>query len=204
MKESFFTTYLLPILIGVSILIIERALNAQTSWLTVPFVIITVSIVVGYNLHKGSSVFRKYRVKNIDKELIHQTGRLSTNDAWEIDSSIAKNTGVYGPYIGLKPGSYQAIFRLKTDNNSSADEKLIEIDVTSSEATKILAFRNISAKDFRYENTYQNFPLNFHLIREDKDVEFHLRVTSAQLVPITYAITLEYVELKRILITLKI
>ena len=82
----------------------------------------------------------------------------------------------YGPYtFELEPGrAYRAIFRLKTDNVTTAEEIAL-LDVVQNAGTELLGIRRIRGIDFREPLTYQEFPVDFYYWEEGRaGLEFRL------------------------------
>ncbi len=107
--------------------------------------------------------------------LLGDAGEPTTNGAWEIQTPDPQGRGIYGPYIDLQANSYRATFRLKINDNTGEDQRLVVLDVTSRKAFKYFAQKTITVRDFVKSNEYQDFILHFDVFNADKDFEFRVR-----------------------------
>jgi hypothetical protein len=84
-------------------------------------------------------------------------------------------------YQPLSKGKYRVAFRLKIDSNVvreqvTVDTPVVELDVTSNDGQKYLAHRSLTIGDFLNSDDYQEFPLDFDLVRDENRL-FCLRAT---------------------------
>jgi hypothetical protein len=82
---------------------------------------------------------------------------------------------VYGPYERFPQGEYEAVFRLKVNDNS-IDEEAVILDVCA-RGSVYRAKKSIKATDFHQRNVYQNFYLNFSNPDEERNLEFRVWAT---------------------------
>ena len=69
---------------------------------------------------------------------------------------------VYGPYVSdLPSGEYTAVFRMKVDNNTADDNKIVTIDVRDNNNGETLATQDITRKQFSVAGDYVEFSLDF-------------------------------------------
>ena len=110
------------------------------------------------------------------KELFGKVGEL-VDDAWEINIATAAGACIYGPYIQLKSGSYQVIFRMKVDNNRPIKNFLFVMEIKKDINQDVLGYRGVWTHDFVTKDTYQDFVLPFQIKQTTDDIEFRLRAT---------------------------
>ncbi|MDH5510574.1 MAG: hypothetical protein OEZ32_09505 [Nitrospinota bacterium] len=80
---------------------------------------------------------------------------------------------VYGRYMTLKRGRYQAVFELKVDRKSP--DTIAELDVASDHGVTIMARRRIKGTDFTKENQWGEMRFDFQIEQELVDT-IQLRV----------------------------
>jgi hypothetical protein len=82
---------------------------------------------------------------------------------------------VYGPYKRFPQGEYEAVFRLKVDDNK-IDEEAALLDVCA-RGSVYRAKKSIKATEFLKKGVYQNFSLNFSNPGEEQNLEFRVWAT---------------------------
>ena len=107
--------------------------------------------------------------------LTGDAGRPVGADEWEITTPDPLGKGVYGPYIRLKPNTYQVTFRVKINDNRGNDGRLATLDATSRRAHKHFAQRTLTVGDFESSDVYQDFHLIFDVLNTEEDFEFRVR-----------------------------
>jgi hypothetical protein len=109
------------------------------------------------------SLFSKNQTFQAEK-LPGMTGQI-VDDEKAIDGqakSASKNQVgylIFGPYIPLVNGRYQANFRLKTDRNDPG-QTLAALEVVKGDY-EIIASQTINSQDFSQVDDWQNFKINF-------------------------------------------
>lgn len=88
-------------------------------------------------------------------------------------NNIKQQYLVYGPYLDLDKGEYTLAYLLSA-KNIEANKSLCLIDVSIAGGDKILASKEIHSSDFKKEDEYQCFFLNFKLDSSQK-LEFRVR-----------------------------
>ncbi|MBP5318000.1 MAG: RICIN domain-containing protein [Paludibacteraceae bacterium] len=79
---------------------------------------------------------------------------------------------VYGPYYrGLPMGDYKVKFRIKVDNNTANNDKIVTVDVRDNTNGNVLASADIKRQDFETAGTYCTFTYDFTLNYENHDIE---------------------------------
>lgn len=82
---------------------------------------------------------------------------------------------VYGPYERFPQGEYEAVFRLKVNDNR-IDKEVALLDVCA-RGSLYRAKKSIKATDFLKGNIYQDFYLNFSNPDEERNLEFRVWAT---------------------------
>lgn len=113
------------------------------------------------------------------EEMPRNTGELfeekDASGGFSVYGNPAKHqegTLVFGPYQKLPTGEYTASFRLKAQKGPN-ESKACVIDIATKKGREILSSKIIYKKDFKLENVYQDFALNFSL-HEPERVEFRV------------------------------
>jgi hypothetical protein len=78
----------------------------------------------------------------------------------------------YGPYTVVPPGSYSAIFRMRT-SNITTDGSVVELDVVEDLARRTLARREVTASDLAGSSGYQDVRLSFQ-VDQPRELEFRV------------------------------
>lgn len=149
--------------------------------------------------------FKKWRVTNIwdGKGLIFREDIAALDgrpdgEAWQFRAST-NDWAIFGPYLRqpLRKGKYRATFRIRVNEITSEDRPIIELSVAANckvKGDKQLAARTLSTRDFRRGGVYQNFPLDFYALIDERDLE--LRVCSRDS---RHIVTMDYIYLSRCL-----
>lgn len=116
----------------------------------------------------------------------HKTGRKDEltpgepdrdDQAWSANV-IQDDAGwlTYGPYYKkFPPGRMHATFRLKIDNNTADNAKVVELDVYDSTLKKSLKTRIVRRRDFESTSDYNEFHLNFTVPDWRHEIEFRTK-----------------------------
>jgi len=91
----------------------------------------------------------------------HSSGS-ANGSGWNIWATGQYTNLTYGPYVGgLPAGHLNATFTLLVDNNTTDDNKLIDVDVYRNSDQRTFARMTITRKQFNAANTSQRFTLPF-------------------------------------------
>lgn len=123
-----------------------------------------------------------------DPALKHDLGREDVNDSW---TSGEGGFGylISGPYVKLKPGKYEVVFTMKVDKTQIVSDVGI-IGISKDRGVTIVE-NKLSGKDFKMNDTYQDFTLNLETGEYLNDVEFRVHYPKG-----TVKLTVEKIELK--------
>lgn len=191
MKNDYVAQFLVSTFSAVAIAVFNLAVAGQVNWLWVALAFLgSFFILRGYQL-AGFRIHHEWQVTNDKTQLRAVAGQPSGGGAWELDTDEPARWVIFGPYQPLARGKYCATFRLKV-NNLAGDDALAEIDVAARHGKKRLALRGLTVKDFRQADDYQDFPLEFHLLQDENEVEFRVSTSGAK-----RRLTLERVILAR-------
>jgi hypothetical protein len=94
----------------------------------------------------------------------HGIGRVD-GDGWHASTGgdVAGHLA-YGPYAtDWNGGSAQAVFTLKVDNNTAANDIVVTLEINDATADRVVAVRPVRRHDFRRAHTYQRFTLDVDL-----------------------------------------
>jgi len=96
-------------------------------------------------------------------QLSHGTGRPET-DGWLCQTGIdtPNRHMIYGPYVtNIPEGKNQAFYSIKIDNNTANNDNIVRIDVYDATDGKVLAYKDLTRKQFNQPAVYQVFTLDF-------------------------------------------
>ncbi|HEX4405513.1 MAG TPA: MYXO-CTERM sorting domain-containing protein [Polyangia bacterium] len=113
--------------------------------------------------------------------LRHETGRLET-DGWlcQVGVDVPNLHMIYGPYDTTIPaGPNEADFRLKTDDNTGADDAIVTLDVFDSTLGQTLASQVVTRRMFSIAGDYVTFSLPFTLAADTHALELRVLWTGA-------------------------
>jgi hypothetical protein len=172
--------YAAQFLVGVSTALVAAVFNLTLTgqlnglWIVVAF-LVPFTVLQLYQT-AGLRPGREWRVR--DNELIAVMGQATGDGAWELDAAEARPWAVFGPRRPLAHGKYRATFYLKI-NSLVGDAPVIDIDVAARHGQKIIALRTLTAQDFGKADLFQRFPLDFHLLQDENEIEFRLSTKGA-------------------------
>ena len=84
---------------------------------------------------------------------------------------------VYGPYITLPEGRYEATFWLKTDNTTIAEPiAILDVSAVEGKTMAIYAQSQISGVNFESGEEFQSFTLPFVVDERNRDKALEFRV----------------------------
>jgi hypothetical protein len=179
MKNDYVAQFLVSAFSAVAIAVFNLALAGQINWLWVLMAFVIPFLILRAYQSSGFRVNREWRVTNDRTQLRAATGQPSGGGAWELETDEPKSWAIFGPYQPLARGKYCATFRLKI-NHLAGDEAVADIDVAARHGKKRLAVRSLTVKDFRHADDYQDFPLEFHLLQDENEVEFRVSTSGAR------------------------
>ena len=88
---------------------------------------------------------------------------------------------VSGPYVSIKEGSYNLSFRIKISDNSMGDHrKVVTIEISKNKGSAVVA-RDLHASEFKENDSYRDFTINFEIRRPITDAEFRVHYDRAPL-----------------------
>jgi uncharacterized membrane protein len=108
------------------------------------------------------------------KKLVPSHGKITWNYTGTfhkvISGDLQDSIGItwFGPYQYFTPGTYEAIFRIKTMNETCN----LVLDIVTEKGTKVVALRSIYGDDFEQTDNWKDFSLNFEI---DKPAELEFR-----------------------------
>ena len=194
MKTDYVAQFLVGSSTAVAAAVFNLAAARQVNWLWAAVSFAVPFLVLQMYQSSGFSPVRTWRVTHDNTQLRARLGQPSGRAAWELDAGEKRDWAVFGPYQPLGRGKYRATFRLKINSNAG-DSPVAEIDVSARHGGKRLALRQLTAKDFRQADEYQDFPLDFYLLQDENEIEFRISTSGAR-----RRLTLDSVTLSRRLI----
>lgn len=84
-----------------------------------------------------------------------------------------RDFALYGQYVYLPPGAYQAAFRVKV-TKKTASQPLMRLEATANFGKKQIAQREIQSEEIATVGEYREFALPFALTEETGEVEFRV------------------------------
>ncbi len=191
MKNDYVAQFLVSAFGAVAVAAFNLAVAGQINGLWVLLAFVIPFFILRAYQNSGFCVNGEWRVMSDKMQLRAVTGQPSGGGAWELETGEPKRWAIFGPYQPLARGKYCATFRLKI-NHLAGDDPVAEIDVAARHGQKRLAVRSLTVKDFRRADEYQDFPLEFHLLQDENEVEFRVSTSGAK-----RRLTLEHVRLAR-------
>lgn len=176
MREDYVAQFIVGASTALAAAVFNLAVGGQVdgAWVVLAFVV-PAAVLYLYQ-RAGFSPFKAWRVR--DNELIALTGQPAGDGAWELDGRERCEWAVHGPRQPLGRGRYRVVFRLKL-NSLAGDDPLVDLDVAARRGRKLIALRTLTTQDFRRADAYQDFPLDFYLLRDDNELEFRLSLRGA-------------------------
>lgn len=172
MDNDYRAQFLVSSFTALTAALVNMAVTGQVNWLWlilafgVPFLLLSAyQGVISLSLRP----FKTWRIR--EGELISYVATKRGN-AWEFDRTSSEDAGFNGPYIPVLRGKYRVTFRLMIDDRSEQDQPVCELAVTSNDGRKWFAKRTVSIRDFVRAEKWQDFPIDFTLLRDENRVEF--------------------------------
>jgi hypothetical protein len=130
---------------------------------------------------------KTYRYEAEGTQIYHNTGRLD-GDGWLCQTGIdaPNNHMVFGPYVSNVPaGENRAIYRMSIDNNTANNDMIARIDVNDATTGTLLAYQDVTRKQFSAASTYLDFNLSFTQT-EGHSLEFRVYWYGASYLKVDY------------------
>jgi hypothetical protein len=177
MRDDYAVQFLVGVCTAMFSALFNFAVTGQVNGLWVLIAFLLPFAVLHLYQRFGLSARREWRVRA--NELTGRAGQPLGDGAWELDAGERRDWAICGPYTPLGRGRYQARFRLKV-NSLLGDAPVVDLDVATRHGKKLLALRTLTVQDFERADHYQDFPLDFYLLRDDNEMEVRVSTRGAR------------------------
>ncbi len=161
--------------------VVNLAVAGQINWLWLILAFIVPFLVLSVYQGVISLNFRPFKSWSIREGELNSYSATKRGNTWEFDRTSNEDAGFNGPYIPVLRGKYRVIFRLMIDDRGEQDQPVCELAVTSNDGRKWFAKHTVSIRDFVRAEKWQDFPLDFTLLRDENRVEFRFRMRESAL-----------------------
>lgn len=114
------------------------------------------------------------RDMHIDQAVTVMDNSSETGYAFFAEKMVTNGTILYGPYISLPPGRYQAIYTLKVPEQLT--KKVVALDISTKDGREIVSRCDLYGHDFDPEQ-WVSFPLSFQVTSPFNEYEFRIITT---------------------------